>query len=194
MHIPAPSSDMPLAQWAPEIRNHSSLIKSSIPGSLKSCCSRKQTKPCLSKTPPNFNSYLNIKSDNFSDKIGQFGSACRYFEDMSGKKSFKIQPSSYLSFPQTTRIRCQYNGHALWSWQPAQAWNDPCIFFRARDHDFFLGKVMIDEVWTDGHQQSEAAGHLQELKERHRLQRSTSPPGKEITRNGRAGCLHERKY
>ena len=43
--------------------NSSSLIKSSISGSSKSCCSRKQTifcKPCLSKTLPNYKSSLFI--------------------------------------------------------------------------------------------------------------------------------------
>ena len=49
VRIQASSSDMLLAWQVPEIRNSSSLIKSSIPGWSKSRCSRKQTKPCLSK-------------------------------------------------------------------------------------------------------------------------------------------------
>ena len=48
LRIPAPSSDMPLARRVPEVQNSSSLIKSSLPGSSYSRCSKKQTKPWLS--------------------------------------------------------------------------------------------------------------------------------------------------
>ena len=63
----------------------------------------------------------------------------------------------------------------------------------------FSAKVKMEEVWTEGHQQSEAAGHQQGLKERHRLhgdakhvsaqqgedlekQKGRLPAGEEVTR------------
>ena len=47
-----PSAVLRQARRVPEVRTHSSLIKTSISGSSKSPCSRKQTKPWLSKIQP----------------------------------------------------------------------------------------------------------------------------------------------
>ena len=69
---------------------------------------------------------------------------------------------------------CKYDEHVLWSWQAAQAQagKDPCLFFFApdpdRSHGFWL-KLQWKKFETEGHQQSEAAGHRQGLKEWHRL-------------------------
>ena len=95
MHIPAPSSDMPLARRVPEIRNHSSLINPRY--QIRDRPNLEQTKPCLSKnhlttTPLRRCKLFQISDSFFADFRG---SVCRYFEDLSGKEIVKVQPSTY---------------------------------------------------------------------------------------------------
>ena len=47
---------------------------------------------------------------------------------------------------------------------------------RSRSFTCFLAKVTMKEDWTEGYQQSEAAGHRQGLNEWHRLHRDAKKP------------------
>ena len=89
------------------------------------------------------------------------------------KKSFKIKPSTYRSYPKK-RAYAVSTTNAPFR-KPLKLEKILAIFFgrtimivHTVSADF-LAKVTMKEVWTEGHQQSETAGRRRGLKERHRL-------------------------
>ena len=104
---------------------------------------------------------------------------------------------------QETHLRCEYDEHALWSWQPAEARQDPCLFFRAHDpdrsHSFWLelqwkkfGRTTTSKAKPpvpDGKEwhrlQEDAKKHVsarQGQGEDVEKQKGRLPPGEEVTR------------
>ena len=125
-------------------------------------------KPNLTKTLLSAKAFPEI--ENFFADFR--GSVCRYFEDQSGKKSFKIQLTIH-GWPRIDRIPrnqytrgCEYDEHALWRCSSSKR-NLP--FFQAHRHVHlhfwrkFWRKLQRKKFWTEGnrHQQSEPAGHRQ---------------------------------
>ena len=142
---------------------------------------------------------LFMKSDIFFADFR--GSVCQNFEYQSGKKTFKIQPSTYRSYPKEPVYAVSTTNMPF---EAAQAQKETFLFFQALDHDrlLFWRKLQWKKLWMEGncHQQSEPAGHRHGSKERHRLHEDAKKHvyawqglSLKISKNRRAGCLQERK-
>ena len=143
MRIPAPSSDMLLARRVPETRNHSSLIKSSVPGCWNHI-SPESKRNSASQNPTWLKlSWLFLKSDIFFADFR--GSVCPVKKFQNPTVDVPIQPltSTYRSYPKEPA----YNGclcgneHSLWSCSTSKR-NLP--FFQAHGHDRLRRGEVLD--------------------------------------------------
>ena len=150
-------------RWSQDRQNHVAPQSKPNPASQKSNLTTTLLSTC---------SFFLI-SDNFIANFCGSAAVCQYFEDLSGKKSFKNQPSTstYLSYPKEPAYAV---GATNMPFEAAQAEIKTFHFLRIqgeRSRSFtFLAKVTIEEVFSGGNRyhQSQPAGQRLVLKERHR--------------------------
>ena len=201
----APSSDMLLARWVPEIRNHSPLLNRRSQDRRNHVAPKSKPNPVSQK--PNLTKTLLwacklfLKSDIYSRTfVGRFVGISR---PISRVKEFQ-NPTFHVSIvSQQTSIRCQYDEHALWSCSSSKR-NLP--FLQVHDHDHLLFGKSYNARSFGWRATATSKANLQSPtwgQKRYpdcaETRRSTSPQLAArqglnlISRNRRAGCLQERK-
>ena len=162
-------------------------------------CSPKETKPCLSKIPLKYNSYLYIIVA--FPKIGQFfftdfgGLVCRCFEDLSDKKFQNQTVHAYRSFvkePPCVAYSVSPTNISFEAGCPLKLKLEKILAFSSVlsipiVHTVFIAKVTMKEVCMDGGppaKRSRLSPTGVERVTQTAQKRSTSPHGKEkIWRN-----------